>query len=97
MKNPKNEEKKSKNDPEANLVIVEKQNKKHVIPKRWGLWVGPSWSVCEPDHSKMVWFICRAGRAYLGSCRLELLVCYFIIVSLIDLYVHLHTQYCFGL
>ena len=28
MKNPKNEEKKSKNDPEANLVIVEKQNKK---------------------------------------------------------------------
>ena len=29
-----------------------RQKKKNVIPKRWGLWVGPSWSAGELDYRR---------------------------------------------
>ena len=55
-------EKKSKNDPEANLVIVKK--KKYVIPKRWGLWVGPSRSTGGLDY-KQIMFGCGCARRWI--------------------------------
>ena len=60
-----------KNDPEANLVIVKKRKNIYVIPKRWGLWVGPSRSTGGLDYKQnhvWVWLRSPVDREgpYLG-------------------------------
>ena len=47
----KNEKKKIVKRPRGKFGYRQKK-KKNVIPKRWGLWVGPSWSAGELDYRR---------------------------------------------